>query len=191
MIVHFIASATDLNENIDNYRMIVRIIEQLGHTLSRDWIEDALKNYKKDQREALNWSDIVEKNNEALSLADVVIAEAGKKSFSMGFQVAQAIQQKKPVLILTDRTKGEDNIRGTFASGLDSSFVVNKSYDKESLKDTLSDFLFSNDMGDKELRFNFFINKKIYNYLRWAAYKTSRSKSEILRELIEKEIDKQ
>ena len=41
------------------------------------------------------------------------------------------------------------------------------------------------------MRFNFFIDRKIYNYLRWASFKTGKTKAEILRDLVENEIEKQ
>jgi len=40
------------------------------------------------------------------------------------------------------------------------------------------------------MRFNFFINSEIYNYLKYEAYVTGKNKSEILRELVLKEIRK-
>ena len=39
------------------------------------------------------------------------------------------------------------------------------------------------------MRFNFFIDRPIYNYLRWAALKTNKTKAEILRELVQREIE--
>ena len=184
MIVHFIASANKLGSDIEKYREIISIIKHLGHKLSRDWLEDGFLNYERAKRDKLDWYEIVDGNNEALSTADVVIAEATTKSFSVGYQVANAIRQKLPVLILTSN----DSLRGSFASGLDANFVVNKTYTEENLRNIISDFLFDNNINNRDMRFNLFINKRIYNYLRWMSYKTHKSKSEILREIVEKEI---
>ena len=52
-------------------------------------------------------------------------------------------------------------------------------------------FLNENDIQSKDMRFNFFIDRKIYNYLRWAAFKTGKTKAEILRDLVQNEIEKQ
>jgi len=54
----------------------------------------------------------------------------------------------------------------------------------------VGDFIEENRMGAKDIRFNFFIDRKILNYLNWAAFQTGETKSEIIRKLLEQEIDK-
>lgn len=187
MVIHFIASSSNLDENIDNYRKIIDAIKSLGHTLARDWVEEEFEFHKTGKKHiSLDWNEVADDNSEALARSDVVIAEASGKSFSTGFQIANAIQLRKPVLILTHN----DSLRGTYGSGIKQDFVEYMVYSPDTLEDIISDFLVENELSNKDLRFNFFITQKIYNYLRWASYKTRKSKSEILRELIEKEIDK-
>ncbi len=186
MLVHFIASKSTILKEIDSYRVIIQTIEQLGHTISRQWVEEAYTfALNRENEEKLDWRSINDENVEALSKADVVIAEASTKSFSTGFQTAAAIQQKKPTLILTKN----DSLKGTFGSGIDSDFVRYANYSQDTLKDIIADFLNENNIDAKDLRFNFFIDRQIYNYLRWASYKTGKTKAEILRELVNKEIE--
>ena len=52
----------------------------------------------------------------------------------------------------------------------------------------LKGFFEKNDIKKQDMRFNFFINSEIYNYLKHEAYVTGKNKSEILRELVLKEI---
>lgn len=187
MIIHFISSKSGINDNYEHLKRIVEIIKGTGNELARDWL-DLEYEYTRSGKEhsAIDWRKVNLENLEALSRADVVIAEATVKSFSTGFQVATAIQQKKPTLILT-----RDNaLEGTFASGLISDFVSAKNYNAENLEDFISTFIRQNTIETKDLRFNFFIDRQIYNYLRWAAYKTGKNKSEILRELVLREIEK-
>jgi hypothetical protein len=188
MIIHFIASKSNLDENYHNLKTITNVIASLGHELARDWIDDEYRfNESGKKHESVDWKDVNTKNTEALSKADLVIAEATAKSFSTGFQVANAIQQKKPVLILTRNNE----LVGTFGSGIESDFVQQKNYDIANVRDIISDFINENSIDSKDLRFNFFIDRQIHNYLRWASYSTGKNKSEILRELILREIDKQ
>lgn len=63
-------------------------------------------------------------------------------------------------------------------------------YTLDDVPDIVADFINENNIDNKDLRFNFFIDRQIYNYLRWAAYQTGRNKSEILRELVLREIEK-
>ena len=124
---------------------------------------------------------------DALTRADVVIVDASVKSFSVGFQAAVALQQKKPILMLARNKIGG----GFFASGIDETLVTYKEFDSATLDKIVSEFLEENKIDVKDMRFNFFIDRQIYNYLRWASHKTGKTKAEILRDLVAKEIDKQ
>jgi hypothetical protein len=187
MIVHFISSKSDIKNNYEHLKRIVDTIKSSGHELAREWLDLEYEYASSGKKHsAIDWRKVNQENLEALSRADVVIAEATIKSFSTGFQVATAIQQKKPTLILT-----RDNaLEGTFASGLTSDFVNAKNYTPENLNDIISAFIIQNTIETKDLRFNFFIDRQIYNYLRWASYKTGKNKSEILRDLVLREIEK-
>ena len=187
MIIHFISSKSGIDDNYDHLRRIVEIIKNSGNELARDWVDLEYEYTRSGKKHsAIDWRKVNVENLEALSRADVVIAEATVKSFSTGFQVATAIQQKKPTLILTRHNA----LEGTFASGLTSDFVSAKNYNADNLEDLITTFIRQNTIETKDLRFNFFIDRQIYNYLRWAAYKTGKNKSEILRDLVLREIEK-
>lgn len=190
MIIHFIGSRSELQDDIQYFVEITNTIEKAGHELALDWVtptHQLMESGKYQETvDEVDWQEVYKSNQGALARADAVIAEANAKSFSTGFQVANAIHQKKPVLILT-RTR---SLSGAFGSGLTSDFVVAKKYDKENLGGILQAFLDENTIDSKDLRFNFFIDRKIHNYLRWAAFRTGRTKAEIIRELVMKEIDK-
>lgn len=190
MIVHFIASRRNPVRDYPTYKSIIKIIKDLGHEVARDWVTSDSDFIASGRRHSeLDWQKLNEANLGALSRAELIIAEATTQSFSVGYLVANAIQQKKPVLVLT-----RDNaLEGTFISGIDSDFVrlVDYSEGKEDeLKKVIAAFIDENTVENKDLRFNFFIDRAIYNYLRWAAFKTGKTKAEILRELVIREIEK-
>lgn len=189
MIVHFIASESDIVKDITTLRTIVKTLHSNGYSLARDWIEPAYARRVKDHKyETTDWNSVYSESLEAISKADVVIAEATNESFSMGYQVCYAMQQKKPILLLRKKLATED----VFAVGLASTYVLHKEYEKPSeVEAIITKFLNDNRIENKDLRFNFFIDRQIYNYLRWAAFKTGKTKAEILRDLVKHEIDKQ
>lgn len=188
MIVHLIGSKSQIEEDIKYFRDIKRIVEKNGHTLGRDWIEEVYAEHQNEkQHKDEQWKDIFHENIAAMAKADVVIAEATAKSFSIGYQVATALQQKKPVLILTRN----NSLGNTLGSGIASDFVQFANYEESTLEQVIVDFLKENTVDTKDLRFNFFIDRQIYNYLRWASYKTGKTKAEILRELVDREIKTQ
>jgi hypothetical protein len=182
MLVHITTSRRLLTQDPTTLNRIVNAVK-VDHKIIHDWISSALKR----EHEGIEQQDILiyRHNMEYISKADVIIAEASEGSFGVGYQVAVAVQQKKPVLILC--RKGHDN---RLVKGIDATLVKLVEYSDDNLESIITNFLLENDIKAKDLRFNFFIDRKLYNYLRWMSYKTGESKSSIVRKIIEKEIDK-
>ncbi len=191
MQVNFIASRTNMKQDMPYFRAIKNTIQHSGHKLTRDWIEEVYgmvveNRYEEEVRKA-DWKKINKAQINALGKADVVIVEASARSFSSGYQACLAIQSQKPTLLLT---RGGP-LGGTFRSSLSSDFVRNVEYTNEDeLNEAVTHFLQENSIGPKDLRFNFFIDRKIHTYLRWVSYKTGKPQSEIIRELLNREIDR-
>jgi len=191
MLVHFIAPVDGLKENIDNLRRVTKCIQDKGHTLARDWIEDAYKELKEPDashevdKNNNQWQSIIEDNFEAIAKADVVIADISTDSTALGYQIATAVQQKKPTLLILQEGKSVP----PFTWNIPSSFLKKVEYGKDDVAEKVIPFLEENDIGTKDMRFNFFIDRAIYNYLRWAALKSGKTKAEVLRELVQREIE--
>lgn len=187
MLVHLVATAEKIEEDITYLRKIVGAIHTEGHTLACDWIEPAYnREIKKIKKTAVDWEAVYKENMEAITKADVIITETTTRSFGTGYQLAIAARLKKPILILR-RDDAENDI---MAVGITEETVGFKTYNDENLTEIVTTFLRDNDIQAKDMRFNFFIDRPIYNYLRWAAYKTGKTKAEILRELVSREIEK-
>lgn len=184
MKVHFITSKITSENNIEALRKVVASIRKTGHEIADDWLEAAYERENNPSSEHADWQSIFKTNIATIAKADVVIAEATNDSFAVGYQVAVAIQQKKPVLLL--RRKGAE--KNTFVSGVAEDWARREEYDDNTLDAAIVKFLDENDIATKDMRFNFFIDRPIYNYLRWAALKTGKTKAEILRELVQREI---
>lgn len=187
MKVHLVGSRFELTTHIDHLRRLVDAIHEEGHSLVDEWIEPA---YHKQVQEKIpfeetDWSLLYRESVEAINRADLVIAETSVPSFSVGYQVALAVQMKKPTLVL-NRMGVEKSF---FASGIETGVTYAK-YSQNDAKDIVKKFIHENDIPTKDMRFNFFIDRPIYNYLRWSALKTGKTKAEILRELVEREIDR-
>lgn len=188
MTIHFAASRQNLEAEYEHLSSIAKIIKNSGHTFAREWLEEEYDFVRSDrQRSEEEWKAINQENLAALSRADLVIIEASARSFSMGYQVATAIHQKKPTLVLTRN----NSLSGTFGSGIVSDLVRIVDIRTHNLAETIESFIKDNTIETKDMRFNFFINRQIYNYLRWASFKTGKTKAEVLRELVEREIEKE
>jgi nucleoside 2-deoxyribosyltransferase len=186
MKVHLITSRPTLENDMETLRRIISFIESRNHSLAVNWIEEARKRSKGSEGQNPDWAWIFKNNLETIAKADVIVAETSYENFGVGYQVAVAVQQKKPVLML----RHKDADKNAFATGVEDGWVKRAEYTENDLEDILDKFLEANDIQAKDMRFNFFIDRPIYNYLRWAAFKTGKTKAEILRELVVREIDK-
>lgn len=185
MKVHFITSRPTLEKDIDILRKIVNVISDSGHALAYDWIEAAFTREIQTKAPVSDWNAIYQDNLAAIAKADVIIAETTYENFAVGYQVAVAVQQKKPVLLLRHETADEN----AFVTGVEDGWAKREVYDLDNIEKIVKSFIDENDITTKDMRFNFFIDRPIYNYLRWAALKTGKTKAEILRELVQREIE--
>lgn len=191
MNVHFIGSKGNIKQEIEYYRRIVKHIKGLGHSFVRDWVEETYNQVSTGPAEdielgSFDWSKVDTDDSAAISRADLIIVEATKKSFFVGYRMAQAVQQKKPTLILYR----ENSFPGAAHLSKNSDFMYAAEYNDSNLEKVIDKFVEENTISVKDMRFNFFIDRSIYNYLRWASQKTGKTKAEILRSLVQQEIDR-
>jgi hypothetical protein len=186
MKVHLITSRGTLENHENDLRQVISNIHSSGHVLTSNWIDEALEWMHKNDYSTADWKNIYKSNLENVAETDVVIAEASFENFGVGYQVAAAVQQKKPILLLRHASADEN----AFVTGVEDGWVRHEVYDEKNLDNIIKKFLEENDISTKDMRFNFFIDRPIYNYLRWASLKTGKTKAEILRELVQQEIDK-
>lgn len=186
MLVHLVGSRSEIEKHFLYLRRITAVIKDEDHELADDWVDRTYRAGVKENKkfEDTEWIQLYRESVEAINKADVVIAETSVPSFSVGYQVALAAKMKKPTLVLNR----EGVERSFFASGIETGIEYRK-YNKDNLSKITRDFLQENNISVKDMRFNFFIDRQIYNYLRWTALKTGKTKAEILRSLVAKEIE--
>lgn len=188
MIVHFSASARDLKDRIEIYRKIQNQLRLLGHSFQNDWVETAWYREMNNKRAWDDIGQIVSYADNAITHAEVVIAEASDASvFGVGYEVALALQRKKPVLVLVD----EVTARSSYAKGLTNDLLTYREYNQTNLGEIIENFLSENTVKTKDLRFNFVVDRRIYNHLRAKAFRTRKTKGEILRELLVEDIERE
>lgn len=185
MIVYFSASARNLEEEIETYRAIVNKIHSLGHTVANEWVEPA------SHREAQGGlfkdiHSIVKEAQAGIESAEVLIAEASDGSaFGVGYELALALQRRKPSLILIKK----EAANSSYAAGLTNELITLKKYDPTNLGRLIEDFIKANILKVKDLRFNFVIDRQIHNHLRLKSFRTGRTKAEVLRDLLLKDME--
>lgn len=188
MRAHFIGSAVSLSEDVESYRAIVRALKSCDVQLTSNWVEQASKKLNSDKKTAPTneeWNKIYKENVEAISKADIVVAEIGKKSFLVGFQVSMAIQLKKPTLLLSKF----EQIDSAIGVSLNEELATYCQYNEKNTVNIISEFVNNNSRDMKQVRFNFFIDKKLLNYVNWRSLKTGKTKSDIVRDALRADMD--
>ena len=184
MLVHLTSSARNLEEDLPYLRTIIETVHDQGAVLARDWIGAAINRTRKNKSETEDWADIHNESCDAIMRSDIIIIEATQYSFQQGFFTSFALSNKKPTLILS-----RNDLKGRSLSGMRHRLLTIKEYSsKDDLEKTVKRFIKDNTVSTKDLRFNFFIDREIYSYLREVSYETGKNKSEIIRELLEQEI---
>ena len=158
MKVHFITSRGSLENDVSTLHSVTKYIKESGHALASDWIDAALDRLRTDKSEA-NWKSIYKTNLENIAETDVVVAEVSYENFGVGYQVAVAVQQKKPVLLLRKESVGQD----AFVTGVEDGWVQYREYNDQTLPTILAKFFSENDISTKDMRFNFFIDRPSCN----------------------------
>ncbi len=188
MKAHFTCSTNEFEEHFELYKTIRKVILQIGIKITRDWIYEEISLRKKGiKRYSV---DVYEKTIQAILDADVVIIEGSIPSFHIGHQITIALQKNKPVLLLTQKLEeGKWPFITTFHNEHNKRNLLHvKKYTKRSLKTIIKRFLKEYKKGPL-VRFNLFLDNTVDSYLDWASFTYRKSKSEIIRDLIKRNID--
>lgn len=181
MLVLFSASARNIHNDIELYRRIINIIRSNGHSISHDWIETAWLMTQRSENTVKDMHSIVVEANAGIEAAEVIIVEASDVStFGVGYETSLALQRGKPVLALVR----EDAAARSYVAALGHDLLTVKEYSLDTLDEIVEEFLSANNVKNKELRFNFVMDRQIYNYIRAKSFKMHKTKAEIIRELL-------
>lgn len=184
MKVYFLGSLSGIRKYKNIYEKIISILEQKEHKVYCEHIlevnpedvttldEDARKKYfSKMRRNVLS--------------SDFVVAEVSHPTPNIGYEIAFAVENEKPILVLHDK---ESNVFPILL-GNSSDRLVIKTYDSEDLEKVISRGIKA--LKDKmDIRFNFFISPEIVRYLDWVAKVKRVPRSVYLRDLIEDDMKK-
>ncbi len=189
MVVHFTSSRTNVVKDFETLKHVIRVIHQTGNVLARDWMEPQYHIEVTKKVEELDPKAIYELNVDAIERADMVIVENSNKSFGAGFHVATALHKKKPTLLLINSKAVSKE--STIARGITDPLLVREVYSNEGeLERMVTRFIEENTFKTKDLRFNFVLDPQLYNHIRWKSFKSKKTKAEIVRELLIRDMEK-
>ncbi len=189
MIIHLTSSRTSVVKDIATLRQIIAIIHKLGHVLARDWVEPQYHISTTRNAPEMPTAQVYKQSMDAIDRADLIIVEGSEKSFGCGLQVATALQKKKPTLLLIEKSRAKN--QSAIAEGLSDPIFTRKIYDKQEIEHIVAEFIKDNTVSTKDLRFNFVIDRQLYNHIRWKSFRARKTKAEVVRELLLRDMEKE
>lgn len=187
MKVYFACSSSDIQKHLDNYNLIREVIKQFKHIIVADWVERVFNTKKTDQVSRRENTNIRDESIVAFNIVDALIADISIPSSSVGFQVGLALSKKIPVLCLYSENFGSKEAPQVI-NAINSPLLVISEYNSKNVGSVVKKFL-SNLPKTKLIKFNFIITPQIAEYLEWGSKNGEVSKSDFLREKVEKIIE--
>lgn len=186
MKVYFSATITEDKDLKANYKKIIDTLKSMGHEVLQ-YGSDHLS-----PTELVNRSDDEIENaykmlDKLMKQADAVVTEISLPSVGIGYEISEAISQKKPVLALT-YSKANFQPLATI-EGNKSKFIRYVRYDKEDIEGSLKKFI-DNSRDIIDTKFILIISPEIDKYLEWTATERRMHKAQVVREAIEDMMNK-
>jgi hypothetical protein len=184
VIVYIAGSLRDFDKDVLCQKKIIEVIHDHSATISQNWLDAAIARHENDVQIA-DWTPIVRNNLEALKRSDVVIIETSHYSFSQGFYMAAALEHKKPVLVIS-----RNRLHHKYITGITDPMLSFSEYSsEEELTQAIASFLKKNTIHTKDLRFNFFMTRRIAQYIDEKSKETGKTRSDIIRSIIKRSGD--
>ncbi len=183
MKIFFTAAYSGKSEYQKMYNAVVKTLRELGTeviSLEVQKHEDLLgKTVIKGLSEnELHYSYI----KKGVKISSAVVIEASVDSFRMGFESALALVYNKPVLCLSMTKDFSDNIRHK-------DFYATRYESEAELVKTVRTFIANVKRKHSSIRFNGYFTPEQVNFLKWFSKKSGKTVSEVVRELVQKEME--
>ncbi|MFA6098623.1 MAG: hypothetical protein WCV50_02520 [Patescibacteria group bacterium] len=184
MRTYFFSPLISTTELDQNYKKIVETLRQSGVFVVASSNENNT-DFKKEELEQMT-----EAGEILLDKMDCLIVEASQPDQEIGYLLAYAISQKKPLLYLYQKGTPEKVAHGYLTKKNTPEFMVMKSYSKNDLAQVVGDFI--NEVGQgkgiKEkptIKFTLRINSQMERYLQYMSKRKKKTKADFLRDIIE------
>ncbi|MFA6553828.1 MAG: hypothetical protein WCT27_05370 [Patescibacteria group bacterium] len=187
MRLYFFSPLITNTEIAENVKTIINSLRSAGVFVVASSDENNT-DFKKEDLERMN-----ETGEILLDKMDGIIVEASKPDQEIGYLLAYAISQKKPLLYLYQKGTPEKVAQGYLTKKNTPQSVSMKGYTKSDLVESLLNWVATQGISRQEkpnIKFTLRITPQIERYLNWKSKKRKLAKADFLRELIEEIIKK-
>lgn len=182
MKIYFAASTAAQSELREVYTAIIKQLELSGHEVLKSWVVIDTQHTSS----ATSPRETLKQQIKLIEASDIVIIEATTPSLGVGYLLAQALSDRKPILCLYPEA-ADDEVLSDGIRGATSSLITLKKYTVSSLYKILEDYLKDIDLNRLQ-KFNFVVSRDILAFIEKGALEEGKSKSEFLRDKIVREL---
>ena len=184
MKIFFGCTSQQIELYYQDYKRIRDYLIDQKQIITFDWLDNAFKS-KQLKSTKRNIGGIFSKLMKAIDEADAVVLEATVANFSVAHQIFYAIKRKKPLLILWKKMDNEpyaDSYLDVFKSPI----TWIEKYNNENMEKVINRFLAHFQKNNFGGRYNIVLDGNSRYYLDYVSQKTGKSRSAIIRDLLEK-----
>lgn len=185
MKYYFIGHTSYLDEYLSVYKQIIDgLTQKAGWKLIDNWINREVEAQTKDPDKAKRfykyYKNLYKNTTKKIKQSDIVVAEMSEKSTTVAQQVVYALENNIPVWCLCREDKRQ-NIPVFLSTRPDGKLIISYYNDKnldKLIEKNLSNFV------KREIKFNFYLNQDMYDFLEKLALDKKSTKSKVVREII-------
>ncbi len=185
MKAYFVASIIGRDNKIKKWQQeVVETIKEMGidmNTINFDTQKTKLMEETED-----DMVKAFKRNTKSIKESDIVIAEVSASDSGVGYEIAYALNLRKPVLALYNEKAGEPTAP-PIQVGTQKLLTFEK-YNEDNLKNKIDKF-FKDIRNKLDTKFILIISPEIDSYLEWAGKSKRMHKAQIVRNSVEKEME--
>jgi 2'-deoxynucleoside 5'-phosphate N-hydrolase len=182
MKVYFSATITEDAQLKSFYKRVMDIVKREGHTIL-EYGSDRLEPSSLVNRTDTEIQGVYKSLDKFLRSADIYIGEISIPSVGIGYEISQALAQRKPALVLRYQKTGYQPL--ATLEGNKSAYLRYKTYTDRTLENVIKNFL-KHSKDKIDTKFILIIPPEIDRYLEWNVREMGVPKAEVTRTAIEK-----
>lgn len=184
--IYFTANTESIEFLRDEYRVVLDVLKRNNCKNLNSYIEHCILNNEIKKESIYENNSAYSKSLNQITKSNFLIADVTYPSITVGRQIEYAIQRNIQVLCLKS-AKRVSHISSSF-SDAEIDLQTFRTYDQSTIDKVVQDFITK--FRNSKVRLNFIVPREIENFLNWLSLEKKINKSEILRQLIEKEKQK-
>lgn len=184
MNIFYTSSSAFYKNNTPLYKDGLKSLIQQGNKV-QDYVTETLEDVHAGKISEELFANAAKQQSKSIKDSDVIVADITDSSGAVGFHIASALAEKKPVLVLKKKSDKSGRIPGPII-GHKSKLLTFKEYLTDKERNEIINSFVTDAKKKLDTKFILIISPEIDRYLTWASQENRMHKAQIVRDAIEK-----